>query len=76
MWIICVLAAAMVAAVAVAALKRKKSRSELAERRWKARMIRHANEEHSLVMQGKLSGVTGDYPTPPELRGVGFPWAQ
>lgn len=76
MWIICVLAAAMVATVVVAVLKRKKAARHLAERRNKARMIRHANEQHALVMQGMLNGVYGDYPTPPELRGVGFPWAR
>lgn len=75
MWIYA-LAAAMVATVVVAVLKRKKAARRLAERRKEARMIRHANEEHALVIQGRLSGVYGNFPTPPELRGVGFPWAR
>lgn len=75
MWIYALIAA-MVATVVVAVLARKKAARHLAERRYKARMIRHANEQYALVKQGMLTGVYGNFPVPPELRGVGFPWAR
>lgn len=75
MWIYALIAV-MVATVVVAVLKRKMAAQHLAERRNRARMIRHADEEHALVLQGRLTGVYGAFQVPPELRGVGFPWAR
>lgn len=71
-----VLVGLMVAVVATAVLKSKKAARRRAERRKRARMIRHANQQHALVKNNRLAGVYGDYPVPPELRGIGFPWAR
>ena len=42
------------------------------ERERIARLVRNATVEHERVQEGRLEGFYGEFPPPPDLRGMGF----
>lgn len=68
-----VLAITLLGCVALArSVNGKIAARRMTERRKKARLLRHAEEEHQLLLEGNPAGIYGAYAPAPELRGVGI----